>query len=365
MKYDKDEIKNLLTIHDIYDILNEFGGEPQYTGYGILSSTICHNPVGQGSKKLYFYSNSNLFQCYSNCDSFDIFDLVIKVADIQWNKKYSLYEAIRWVAQRFGISGIEDSEEEEEGLQDWQILKQYQELKEIEIQDINLELKKYDNQILSRFNYNIKIWPWLNEGIAQEAIDRAKIGYYPGGDQITIPHFDIDGNLVGLRGRTMCVQDAENYGKYRPLKINKILYNHPLSLNLYNLNNSKDNIKRMEKAIVFESEKSTLQAASFLGFENDITVASCGSSISQAQINLLLEAGAKEIIIGFDRQFENIQSDEGKRWIRKLTSIHDKYKNDVMISIMFDKNKITGYKSSPTDEGKEKFLTLFNERIIL
>ena len=118
MKYDKDEIKNLLTINDIFDILQEFGGDPTYTSFGILSITICHNPPGEGSKKLYYYSNSNLFQCYSNCDNFDIFDLVIKVASIQWHKQYNLYDAIRWIAQRFGLSGSFESEDQEE-LLDW------------------------------------------------------------------------------------------------------------------------------------------------------------------------------------------------------------------------------------------------------
>ena len=50
------------------------------------------------------------------------------------------------------------------------------------------------------------------------------IGFYPGGDQITIPHFDANGRFIGLRGRTMCVEEGEKYGKYRPVVINKNLY---------------------------------------------------------------------------------------------------------------------------------------------
>jgi DNA primase len=58
------------------------------------------------------------------------------------------------------------------------------------------------------------------------------------------------------------------------------MYNHPLGLNLYNLNNSKDNIKKMQTAIVVESEKSCLLFQSYFGIENDITVACCGSNLS-------------------------------------------------------------------------------------
>ena len=56
---------------------------------------------------------------------------------------------------------------------------------------------------------------------------------------------------------------------------------------------------------------------------------------------------------------------EFKHLTSNLTKLHNKYKNEVQISFIFDKNMITGYKSSPIDEGKEKFLQLFKERIFL
>ena len=149
------------------------------------------------------------------------------------------------------------------------------------------------------------------------------------------------------------------------MRINKVLYNHPLGMNLYGLNWSKGNIKTMGKAIVFESEKSVLMYASYFGWDNNISVACCGSSLSARQIQLLKDAGAKEIIIAFDRQFQEIGDKEFKHLTRNLTRINDKYKNDVNISFIFDKNMITGYKASPIDEGSEKFLTLFKERILL
>lgn len=49
-------------------------------------------------------------------------------------------------------------------------------------------------------------------------------------------------------------EEAENRGKYYPLRINKLLYNHPLGMNLYGLNWSKRAIGIMKKAIIFESE---------------------------------------------------------------------------------------------------------------
>ena len=366
INYDKTEIKNNLTLDNIFELLNIWGGNPEYSEFGILSETICHNEPGVGSKKLYYYSNSQLFKCYTGCDDiFDIFELVIKVAYIQSNKEYDLNDAVRWIANYFGIAGSVEEDAENLGLEDWKFLANYDKNNIEENLNSKVELKIYDSQILSRFNYNVKITPWLKEGISQEAIDQAIIGYYPGGDAITIPHFNIDGDFIGLRGRVLGKEEALLYGKYRPLKINKILYSHPLGMNLYNLNNSKANINRTGKAIIFEGEKSTLQYQSYFGFENDITVACCGSSVSAQQMKLLGQVGAKDIIIAFDRQFQKIGDEEFYHLKNNLLKIKAKYGNYFNISFIFDKNMLTNYKDSPTDEGPELFLKLYKERIII
>ena len=364
--YDKLEIRESLTTDDIFDLLSEWGGDPEYITNGILCSTICHNPPGEGSRKLYYYENSGLFKCYTDCDcTFDIFELTIKVALIQSNRQMDLNDAVRYIAYKFNISSSE-KDIDDIGLLDWQYLNNYEKVNDVELKAFNVQLKEYDDTIVKNFcDCGCSLTPWLNEDISSESLAAAHIGYNFAADQITIPHYDKDGKFIGLRGRTMCKEEAERFGKYRPIYINGILYNHPLGMNLYNFNLSKENIKIVEKAIVFEAEKSCLKYKSYFGLENDISVACCGSSISNYQMSLLKEAGAKEIIIAFDRQFQEIGDDEFKRLTKKLTNINDKYKNEVCISFMFDKKMITSYKASPIDEGKEKFLELFQKRIIL
>lgn len=364
--YDKSEIRKQLEIENIYDLLQEWGGEPEYTDFGILSTTICHNLPGEGSKKLYYYKNSGLFKCYTGCDaSFDIFELLSKVMDVQFNKQFDLNQSVMWIVHKYNLSGQQAEDTDNTDLDDWKYLTNYERLKDVGSNVNILELKEYNPDILSRFNYSVKLAPWLNEGISQLALDNALIGFYPGGDQITIPHFDQTGRFIGLRGRTLCEKEGEVYGKYRPIKVNQTQYNHPLGMNLYNLNNSRKNIQLMKKAIVFEAEKSCLKYQSYFGIENDISVACCGSSITAQQMQLLLDAGAQEIIIAFDRQFKEIGDDEFLKLKKSLLKIRDKYKNYVTISFIFDKKRITGYKASPIDEGKDKFLQLFKERIIL
>ena len=260
ISYDKTFVRDALTTDNVIELLQLWGGDPIATVFGALSSTICHNEPGVGSRKLYYYENSKLFQCYTGCanPSFDIFELTIKVMKIQYNIDFDLNDAVKWIAIKFNIAG-DYTEQEESALDDWKFLANYERIQNIEHNDKTIiTLKEYETDILNRFNYSVKISSWLDEGISEEALAQAQIGYYPGGEQITIPHFDINGRFIGLRGRALGQEESERYGKYRPLRINKVLYSHPLGMNLYNLNFSKDNIAQMKTAIVVEGEKSSL-----------------------------------------------------------------------------------------------------------
>jgi hypothetical protein len=164
--FDKGEIRNSLTTDNIFELLQQWGGDPEYSDFGILCSTICHNEPGEGSKKLYYYDNTGLFKCYTQCsDYFDIFELTAKVAAIQWHQEFDLNDAVRWIAQKFGLSGRQEDAPDEDALLDWKVLANYERIQDIEIQTQNVVLKEYDDTILSRFNYNVKIDPWLSEGI--------------------------------------------------------------------------------------------------------------------------------------------------------------------------------------------------------
>lgn len=368
--YDKQEVKDKITLDDVYNFCVDFGGEPEYTSFGFISRTICHNDprVTDASRKLYYYENSQLFHCFSGCadPSFDLFELVIKIMAIQNNKQFNLNDAIRYVAERLGISGRLEEEPDIAPLQDWQILSNYSRIQSIEtVQRRIITLKEYDKDILDRFNYSLRIGPWLREGVTQEVLEKAQIGFYPGGDQITIPHFDKDGRFIGLRGRTLSQEEGELFGKYRPLKVNGILYNHPLSVNLYGLDKAKTAIRKIGKAIIFESEKSVLKYASCFGWNNNISVACCGSNVSAYQIQLLTDLGVDEVIVAFDRDWEKIGDTTFQQQKKNILKLNERFKNYTNISFIFDKKMITQQKDSPIDEGSEKFLQLFKERMKL
>ena len=379
---EKNRIKNSLTIEQVFDFVADLGGEPQMANGYFIAQTICHNPPGVGSHKLFYYENTRLFKCFTECEggAFDIFDLTTRAKQTTGEKRpvqdengevvyrdWTLYDSIWFVAKYFGIPLEREQPEGFAGLYislpDWDVLKRY-EIEDIQAQQ-RVELATFDDGFLKNYPHP-HIEPWENEGITYEVMQETGIAYDPYACGIIIPHYDIFGRLIGIRERTL-VKDLEEDGKYKPATLmNGTMFNHPLGFSLYNLNNSKDNISKIKKAIVFESEKSTLLFRSYFGGDADISVATCGSSFTLAQFNLLRNLGVEEIVIAFDKQFKEANDDEFNRWTKKLEAIHDKYKNYVLISFIFDaQGKYLNYKDAPVDQGKEKFLKLFKERITL
>lgn len=368
MKINKDELKESLSIEDVFSYVSELGGEPkmQQHGESFVSRTICHNPPHTGSYKLYYYDNTHLFKCYTECEDiggFDIYELTLKtkrIAGIEW----TLSTAIDYIASYFGYSQQTfEIQDNEEVIKEYEIIENYEKFNNFGSKQ-QVELTTYNKDALRQLPHpRIRIWE--QEGITREVIKQHRICYDPVNQGIVIPHYDMNNNLVGIRERTLLTEDEQNYGKYRPAVLNGIMYNHPLSFNLYNLNNSKDNIRIMRKAIVFEGEKSPMQFASYFGKDHDISVACCGSALSSYQVKLLLNLGVNEIVVAFDKQFQHIGDNEFKRWTKKLIDINNKYAAYANISFLFDKFNLLGYKDSPTDKGKEVFLELFEKRITI
>lgn len=377
-KFDKNKIKNSLSIEQVFDLVSELGGEPtMYDGY-FISETICHNHPGDGSHKLYYYDNTKLFRCYTECsDTFDIFELVCKVKNIAQEKKvkydengkeilldWALYDAVEFVAIFFNIEGENQNFSQKRiELQDWGFLNKYEE-NNLEKQRQIIDLKVYEEgeKILKNLP-RPRLKDWEDEGISPEVAAAAGICYDPHFNGIVIPHYDINNRLIGIRERTL-IKDQEQYGKYKPAIINGIMYNHPLGFNLYNINKSKDNIKKFQKCFVFESEKSCLKYASYFGINNDISVAICGNNLNNYQVSLLLSLGCKEMIIALDKQYKEVGDEEWERWVKKYYHIQDKYSHYLDVSFMFDLHGyVLDYKDSPIDKGIDNFLTLYGYRL--
>jgi len=343
------EIKKELTVEQVIELVLSLGAETyENKGKYIIFPTICHNPRDHDkSMKLYYYPETSLFRCYTECDeSFDIFDLWQRVEKINGNNK-NLFQIVEEISQKFNL----DIDNFEKTLSYKKPL-----LKKFSI--ISYEYEPIRNSILNFFE-DRRIKMWEKEGINYESIRKYNIRFYQYRNQIIIPHFSIDNSLIGIRVRNIEKEDIE-YGKYVPLSLGGKLYSHPLSFNLYGLNISKDNIKREGIVYVFEGEKSCLQFQS--NYPNiNCSVSVCGSSFNKFQLMLLKKnCNVKEVVICFDRQFETKEEEE--KYYNKLYDLCKKYNHYCTMSFIFDEKKLLKYKNSPIDQGKEIFEKLVSER---
>lgn len=311
----------------------------------LITNTICHNTKG-GSMKLYFYFDTHIFYCYTNCESMSIFKFLehyYKTRQID----YDWYEDVYTVALNCSIQKSLDGFSKVERIN----------LKERYRKKEQPKLNIYNSGVLDTFN---KFYPveWLNDGITRRAMDKFNILYSISQNKIIIPHYDINNNLIGIRGRALNKWEVENIGKYMPVKIENTWYKHPLSLNLYGLNINKDNIKKNGYVFIFEAEKSVLQFESFQ--QDNCAVAVCGSNFNKFQLNLLIkECHPKEIIICFDKE-ENKGED---KYFMKLWNICQKYKNYCNFSFIYDRENLLDMKDSPSDKGELVFNQLKEKRV--
>lgn len=315
----------------------------------VLFPTICHNiDSSEASMKLYFYKDTKLFVCYTECGNMSIFKFLrhyYENRQIEYDWYEDIYNAVLNCSTFNPRKGFSQPV--------------YQSLKDRYIVREHKELEVYSSNVLDCF---VKRYPieWINDGISKEAMDKFNILYSISQNKIIIPHYDINNNLVGIRGRALNEWEVENFGKYMPIQIEGVWYKHPLSLNLYGLNKNADNIRHSGICFIFESEKSVLQCESFSG--RQMAVAACGSNFNIYQLKLLMKTCMpQEIILCFD----NEEKPKEDRYFNKLYSIANKYKDYCNFSFVYDRERLTKPKDSPSDCGQEIFERLLNRRVIV
>ena len=194
--------------------------------------------------KLYYYDKSHLFHCYTECgESFNIYGLIERRYSIL-KKDFNIYHIYLSLKNKFGFDDT-DFFNESKYIRDKDKYKARRHDK--------VELQEFNEGVLDSF---IKYYTteWLNDGISKESMDKFNILYSISQNRIIIPHYDVNGKLIGIRGRALNQEDIETFGKYMPIKLEKTWYTHPLSLNLYGLNQTKEAINKKKQAIIFEAE---------------------------------------------------------------------------------------------------------------
>lgn len=316
----------------------------------IIFPTICHNECAEdASLKLYYYKDSKRFVCYTQCDSMTIFDFLChyyETREINYDWVRDVVEVARTCSPFGELDGFQPPKYE-------RLTDRFGRIN----RKVNLPV--YDEKVLDVFS-DYHPPEWVEEGITDSAMDKFGIKFSVPQNKIIIPHRDINGNLVGIRGRALDPWEVENLGKYMPVQIEQTWYKHPLSMNLYGLYENQANILKSGVCWVFEAEKSVLMCEGY--YPNSCALAVCGSSLNKAQLNLIMEYCApREIIICFDNEEQ-----KGKQvYFDKLYHMCKKYKNYTNFSFIYDREGLTAAKDSPIDKGPEVFEELLRKRFIM
>lgn len=343
------EIIDNLEVDKVEDLLYQLGAENVIRKDNcLITNTICHNE-SDGSMKLYYYFDTHIFYCYSNCDAMSIFSFLKHYYETR-GIEYDWFNDILQVVLNCSVISNFDVEKPRSERIDF---------KERFKKRGKPTLPIFDKKILGVYT---KLYPieWLQDGISRAAMDKFNILFSISERKIVIPHYNSNGELVGIRGRALNPYEVENVGKYTPMRIENTWYSHKLSHNLYGLNFNKENIKKNGYVYLVESEKAVMQMESF-DLDN-CAVAVCGSQFNKLQLNILLkETHPKEIIICFDK--EELPNEE--KYFNKLYKMCEKYKNYCNFSFLYDRNNLLELKDSPTDKGEEVFRRLLKEKVVV
>lgn len=353
------ELRERLEPQDIERILEEYGVVPYYkcNNYTVYE-TCCHNKVGHGSHKLYYYPNTHLFKCYTECNEmFDIFDLIIKIEHNTNGRLVGKSEAIRTAG--FELTSRETTEIANDSIANdlARLLYVNKGGKEPE----QPELLPIESSFLDeRYTFDSEaLQIWVDEGISIKSMFYYRIAYDPIENCIVIPQYDAEGNVVGVRGRFL---NETIVDKYRPLTYNGVLLNCPTNSILYGFWQNKSAIQLTKTVIIFESEKSVLMMDSIYE-NNNISVAVFGQKISKQHIKLLLSAGVNNVIIAFDADYRGAEEAKEKfKEYKKLSKTLNTYFN---VSIIMDYEGKLQYKDSPIDRGETIFNELMKERVYI
>lgn len=356
------DIKNRLTADDVDAFMCKAlnAGPSREDGQGNrIFLTVDRHPEHpeEGSYKLYYYPETHSFYSFTGSEAYDIFSLVQAV------KGFDFKQAYVYVCGFFNIPTREEGiiPPPPELTEDWDVLNKVSAYEKAG-KEVETEHKELPPNIMDRFT---KGYPqeWVDDGISPEAMEKYGIRIDVGAQKAIIPHHDDMGNIVGIRGRAFDPVEVAEFGKYAPIKIGDTWLNHELKKYLYGLYENKHTIQRLGKVCIAESEKACMQSATMFGCDNNFVVATCGSSgLSSEQIDLLLKYKVREVIIAYDKEFEDGNDEQMAKYEAKLLRLTQPLAPYFETYVIFDYDGLLGYKDSPFDKSKDVLLRLMKTK---
>lgn len=355
------ELKEKITVEDVIKLCCHLQESDEYyydaEGHPIFSTYLDHPNEGPSwSWKLYYYPETKLFHVYTRGESYDIIELVHRAKDFDFK------QSVNFIKRFLKIKDNEKDEEQVELTDDWDIFQQIEDFEKTK--EVDTTIEPIQPNMLEYFYPLAAPIEWVKEGITPEVMRYYNIRVDAALHKVIIPHVDPQGNLIGIRGRSYDPFEVADGKKYMPVFIEGDAYKHPLGKNLFGLYQNKETIERLGKVVICESEKAVMQAASFYGVDNCFVVATCGSNLTQAQIQLLMELNIRDCILAYDKEYhgkigeeeESIYEEKLLKTLRPLSQYFNTY-------VLLDNDDLLDYKDSPTDKGKEVLEQLMKNKI--
>ena len=357
-KYNK--ILDMITTSDIVQLVSKFGipeTSIRYYNNQLIMPTGCHNEIiGTAKHKLYYYEDSKKFHCYTCCGSMNPFEFVVQAYRTR-GIKYSLSNAAI-IIERIIQERLRDG---------FAIVTPPSNVKKEIEEDWHKSLTEYNPSIMNCFSRNKKyLKVWEKEGISFDAMDKFGIKFDMIRNRMVIPIYDDKGVFVGAKVRNFNQEDIENGRKYMPLIHNNEIYTYDKGKILYGLNFNKKNIKNAKRAIIFESEKSTILYESLYVGNKAVSIG--GSNVSIYQTELLKQYKVETVVLALDNDYSLLPNENGEydKYFGLYKMLKEANKLDAKgfnVEIVYDwEQSFLENKDAHIDKGREIWNKLYRKR---
>lgn len=297
------------------------------------------NLDGNNNSAITWYKKTGMFQNWTRGTSGDIFSFVM------FAKKCHFVEALNFVVNTLNLDKNSLNAQIEYPFGGF-----YRHLIATQ-NEPEATIKTYSEAILDDYE-GLYSELFFRDGISYCSQSKYNVGYDLWSNRITIPEYTFDGRLCGIMGR---LNDPNCAHEERWLPIIPCSRN----LTLFGYHRNYSTIQKKGLAIVFESEKSTMQMNSF---GSKIALSSCGCHLSSTQVRYLKGLMTKRIILAYD---EGLEEEYIRNEAEKLLSNNQILTNKV--GYIYDKEHDIlkkGSKASPSDLGKKAFQRLVKDKVI-
>lgn len=357
-KYNK--ILDMITTSDIVQLVSKFGipeTSIRYYNNQLIMPTGCHNEIiGTAKHKLYYYEDSKKFHCYTCCGSMNPFEFVVQAYRTR-GIKYSLSNAAI-IIERIIQERLRDG---------FAVVTPPSNVKKEIEEDWHKSLTEYNPSIMNCFSRNKKyLKVWEKEGISFDAMDKFGIKFDMIRNRMVIPIYDDKGVFLGAKVRNFNQEEIENGRKYMPLIHNNEIYTYDKGKILYGLNFNKKNIKNAKRAIIFESEKSTILYESLYVGNKAVSIG--GSNVSIYQTELLKQYKVETVVLALDNDYSLLPNENGEydKYFGLYKMLKEANKLDAKgfnVEIVYDwEQSFLENKDAPIDKGREIWNKLYRNR---